>query len=65
MDNKSFHSSKCICVPSGICHPIDMAGNGCPHEHYYDKNNKWRCSFKKQQQTILTPYIAPYNNSSK
>lgn len=33
--------SKCICVPSGMCH--SHALRGCPHNHYYDDKNRWIC----------------------
>jgi hypothetical protein len=42
MDN----NKRCICLPSGMCHSHTLLG--CPHNHYFDKNNVWTCDTKPQ-----------------
>jgi hypothetical protein len=33
--------SKCICVPSGMCHSHTLLG--CPHNHYFNDERVWTC----------------------
>jgi len=40
MEN-NVKTQKCTCVPSGRCHSHMLLG--CPHKHYFNKDNKWTC----------------------
>jgi len=41
----TLNEKKCNCVPSGMCHSNTLLG--CPHKHYFNKNNVWTCDIKK------------------